>query len=77
MRVCGDAGPVAGSRPDVDRRGAVDGVVEHRWGGRVTNTQDFWIFPRPQDSEAESLEGSWGKRVSGALPTQDSPGTGK
>ena len=43
MRVCGDAGPVAGYRLGVDRGGAVDGVVEHHWGGRVTNTQDFRI----------------------------------
>ena len=43
MQVCGDAGPVAGLRPGVDRGGAVDGVVERRWGGRVTDTQDFWI----------------------------------
>lgn len=43
MWVCRDAVSVAGLRPDMDRGGAVDGVVERRWGGGVTDTQDFRI----------------------------------
>lgn len=70
--VCGHAGPVAGSKLGVDRGPAVDGVVEHCWGGHK-HPGLLDSFLGPQDSEAESLLGSQCERVSRALPTQDSP----
>lgn len=46
----------------MDRVGAVDGVVEHLWGGQVTNTQGFWI--PSWGRRTLKLSPSWGASVS-------------
>ena len=52
----------------MDRGGAVDGVMEHCWGGQVINIQGFWIPSWGHRTLKPSP--SWGASVSeSAVPS--------